>query len=74
MISKLPTRPLGSSGLEQTGAIVGTRSAEPVDGWIGAGALKLTAADLETIAVTIERTGGGAGPRRPMQAHLAAAS
>jgi aryl-alcohol dehydrogenase-like predicted oxidoreductase len=57
-----------------TGAIVGARSAEQVDGWIGAATLKLTAADLDTIAAAITRTGAGAGPSRPAQVHLATAS
>jgi aryl-alcohol dehydrogenase-like predicted oxidoreductase len=57
-----------------TGAIVGARSAEQVNGWIGAATLKLTAADLDTIAAAIERTGAGAGPSRPMQVHLATAT
>jgi len=48
-----------------TGAIVGARSAEQVDGWIGAAALTLTATDLDEIALAIERTGAGMGPRRP---------
>jgi aryl-alcohol dehydrogenase-like predicted oxidoreductase len=57
-----------------TGAIVGARSAEQVDGWIGAATLKLTAADLDTIVAAIARTGAGAGPARPAGVHLAAAS
>ena len=48
-----------------TGAIVGARSAEQVDGWIGAATLSLTALDLEEIAQAIERTGAGTGPARP---------
>ena len=48
-----------------TGAIVGARSAEQVDGWIGAATLKLSAADLHSIATAIARTGAGAGPLRP---------
>jgi aryl-alcohol dehydrogenase-like predicted oxidoreductase len=48
-----------------TGAIVGARSAEQVDGWIGAATLKLSAADLNNIATAIARTGAGAGPLRP---------
>lgn len=48
-----------------TGAIVGARSAEQVDGWIGAAALTLTATDLDEIALAIERVGAGTGPRRP---------
>lgn len=48
-----------------TGAIVGARSAAQVDGWIGAAALELDAADLDEVAAAIERTGAGRGPARP---------
>jgi aryl-alcohol dehydrogenase-like predicted oxidoreductase len=48
-----------------TGAIVGARSPEQVDGWIAAAALKLDAQDLDEIAAAIARTGAGAGPARP---------
>jgi aryl-alcohol dehydrogenase-like predicted oxidoreductase len=48
-----------------TGAIVGARSAEQVDGWIGAATLALTAEDLDDIALAIETTGAGSGPTRP---------
>jgi aryl-alcohol dehydrogenase-like predicted oxidoreductase len=48
-----------------TGAIVGARSPEQVDGWIDAGNLELTSADLDEIARAIERTGAGSGPARP---------
>jgi aryl-alcohol dehydrogenase-like predicted oxidoreductase len=48
-----------------TGAIVGARNAEQVDGWIGAAALTLDAADLESISAAMERTGAGLGPTRP---------
>ena len=48
-----------------TGAIVGARSAEQVEGWIGAATLSLNAADLEEIAKAIEKTGVGTGPARP---------
>jgi aryl-alcohol dehydrogenase-like predicted oxidoreductase len=48
-----------------TGAIVGARSSQQVDGWIGAAALMLTAGDLDEIALAIERTGAGQGPTRP---------
>jgi aryl-alcohol dehydrogenase-like predicted oxidoreductase len=51
-----------------TGAIVGARSAEQVDGWVGAATLTLTPQDLDEIALTIERTGAGAGPTRPASA------
>jgi aryl-alcohol dehydrogenase-like predicted oxidoreductase len=48
-----------------TGAIVGARSPEQVDGWIAAADLRLDAAELEAIAAAIGRTGAGAGPVRP---------
>ena len=51
-----------------TGAIVGARSAEQVDGWIGAATLALTVQDLDDIAAAIERTGAGSGPARPARA------
>ena len=47
-----------------TGAIVGARSADQVDGWVGAASLALTAADLDEIAAAIERSGAGEGPAR----------
>ena len=48
-----------------TGAIVGARNAEQVEGWIGAAALSLSALDLEEIARAIEKTGAGTGPEVP---------
>jgi aryl-alcohol dehydrogenase-like predicted oxidoreductase len=48
-----------------SGAIVGARSPEQVDGWIGAAGLVLDAADLDAIAAAIEQTGAGTGPVRP---------
>lgn len=48
-----------------TAAIVGARTPQQVDGWIGAGAVRLTPADLEAIAVAVENTGAGSGPVRP---------
>jgi aryl-alcohol dehydrogenase-like predicted oxidoreductase len=57
-----------------TGAIVGARSAEQVDGWIGAAHLKLSAADLNSMATALARTGAGAGPLRPAPVHHVAAS
>lgn len=54
---------LAGKGL--TGAIVGARSAEQVDGWIGAALLDLSAADLDEIADALARTGAGSGPTRP---------
>ncbi len=56
-----------------TGAIVGARSAEQVDGWIGAATLTLTAIDLDDIAMAIERTGAGQGPTRPAAARIVSA-
>ena len=47
-----------------TGAIVGARSAEQVDGWIDAARVSLTSADLEEIAGAVTRSGAGAGPVR----------
>jgi aryl-alcohol dehydrogenase-like predicted oxidoreductase len=48
-----------------TGAIVGARSPEQVDGWVQAAALELSAADLEEIAAALKRTAAGGGPMRP---------
>jgi aryl-alcohol dehydrogenase-like predicted oxidoreductase len=45
-----------------TGAIVGARSPEQVDGWIDAASIKLTPSDLEEIAGAIDRTSAGTGP------------
>jgi aryl-alcohol dehydrogenase-like predicted oxidoreductase len=47
------------------GAIVGARSAEQVDGWIGAASFELTDADLDEVAAGVEETGAGSGPVRP---------
>jgi aryl-alcohol dehydrogenase-like predicted oxidoreductase len=52
-----------------TGAIVGARSPQQVDGWIDAVTIKLSAADLEEIAEAITRTGAGAGPTMPQLQH-----
>ena len=51
-----------------TGAIVGPRSADQVDGWIGAGRLVLTEADLDEIEVAIIELEVGTGPTRPQKA------
>ncbi len=48
-----------------TGAIVGARGPEQVDGWIAAAGLRLEPDDLAAIAAAIERTGAGSGPLRP---------
>ncbi|HKN65390.1 MAG TPA: aldo/keto reductase [Gemmatimonadaceae bacterium] len=50
-----------------TGAIVGARSPEQVDGWIDAARIELTAEDLDEIAGALERTGAGTGATRPPQ-------
>ncbi|MER6306856.1 aldo/keto reductase [Streptomyces sp. NPDC001657] len=48
-----------------TGAIVGARTARQVDGWITAGAVELTRADLDEIATAITTSRAGTGPARP---------
>jgi aryl-alcohol dehydrogenase-like predicted oxidoreductase len=48
-----------------TGAIVGARTPEQVDGWIAAAPLDLTLSDLDQIAQAIGQTGAGAGPALP---------
>jgi aryl-alcohol dehydrogenase-like predicted oxidoreductase len=48
-----------------SGAIVGARSPQQVDGWIQGGELQLDASDLAEIARAIERTAAGSGPLRP---------
>jgi aryl-alcohol dehydrogenase-like predicted oxidoreductase len=48
-----------------TGAIVGARRPDQVDGWIGAADVALTPADLDEIAVAVQATGAGAGPEHP---------
>jgi aryl-alcohol dehydrogenase-like predicted oxidoreductase len=48
-----------------SGAIVGARSPQQVDGWIGAATLNLTSSDLQEISAAIQRTGAGAGPTLP---------
>ena len=45
-----------------TGAIVGARSPEQVDGWIEAGRLTLAPGELAEIGRAIESTGAGSGP------------
>jgi aryl-alcohol dehydrogenase-like predicted oxidoreductase len=48
-----------------SGAIVGGRAPEQVDGWVGAAGLTLSAADLDEIAAAVEATGAGSGPADP---------
>jgi len=47
-----------------TGAIVGARSAEQVDGWIDGGRVTLGPDELDTIAAAVLMTGAGTGPVR----------
>jgi aryl-alcohol dehydrogenase-like predicted oxidoreductase len=55
-----------------TGAIVGARTPEQVDGWLDAATLVLAPTDLDDIAAAIKRTGAGTGPARPRQTGQAA--
>ena len=48
-----------------TGAIVGARSPEQVEGWIGAAGVRLGSADLDDVAAAIAASGAGSGPVRP---------
>ena len=48
-----------------TGAIVGARTPEQVDGWVQAASVELTAIDLQEIATAIDLTKAGKGPDRP---------
>jgi aryl-alcohol dehydrogenase-like predicted oxidoreductase len=47
------------------GAIVGARNPSQVDGWIGAGDVRLSDKDLDDIAAALAETGAGAGPTHP---------
>ena len=51
-----------------SGAIVGARSPEQVDGWIESASLELTEEDLAKIAGAVRATGAGEGPADPRQA------
>jgi aryl-alcohol dehydrogenase-like predicted oxidoreductase len=48
-----------------TGAIVGARHPNQVDGWVGGARVQLDAEALERIAMVIEETGAGRGPSAP---------
>jgi aryl-alcohol dehydrogenase-like predicted oxidoreductase len=48
-----------------TGAIVGARRPDQVDGWLPAATLKLGSVDLDEIAASIRRSGAGRGPTHP---------
>ena len=48
-----------------TGAIVGARTPDQVDGWIGAASLELDPGDLDEIARAVAQSGAGSGPALP---------
>jgi aryl-alcohol dehydrogenase-like predicted oxidoreductase len=48
-----------------SGAIVGARAPEQIDGWLRAASLELTVGDLDEIAAAISASGAGSGPVRP---------
>jgi aryl-alcohol dehydrogenase-like predicted oxidoreductase len=54
-----------------SGAIVGARSPQQVDGWIAAGNLTLEPEDLEEIAAALENTQAGVGPTHPVRSAAA---
>lgn len=48
-----------------TGAIVGARAPEQIEGWLRAASLELRTEDLDEIAAAIAHSGAGTGPVRP---------
>jgi aryl-alcohol dehydrogenase-like predicted oxidoreductase len=48
-----------------SGAIVGARSPQQVDGWLAAARLVLNDKDLTEIAAAVASSGAGTGPPRP---------
>jgi aryl-alcohol dehydrogenase-like predicted oxidoreductase len=48
-----------------TGAIVGARRPDQIEGWLAGGSLRLTDEDQAQIAAAVELTGAGSGPVRP---------
>ena len=48
-----------------TGAIVGARRPDQVDGWLPAADLEFSAEELDELAAVIAATGAGSGPARP---------
>jgi aryl-alcohol dehydrogenase-like predicted oxidoreductase len=48
-----------------SGAIVGARSPQQVDGWLAAAELVLNDKDLTEIAAAVASSGAGTGPSRP---------
>ena len=57
-----------------SGAIVGARSPQQVDGWIPAGTIELTPSDLEQIGRALRETHAGSGPVMPNVSQLAGSS
>lgn len=51
-----------------TGAIVGARTTEQVDGWLPAASVQLTGQDIQELADAVRRTGAGEGPAAPGRA------
>ncbi len=51
-----------------SGAIVGARSADQVDGWLPAAHVHLSDEDLDAVGAALERTKTGSGPTRPPSA------
>lgn len=51
---------LGFRGV--SGAIVGARTPEQIDGWLGAGAVDLSLDDIALVAGAIQESGAGSGP------------
>ncbi len=54
-----------------TGAIVGSRRPEQIDGWIAAGELELDDTALADLAQALDKTGAGAGPTSPRPGRIA---
>jgi aryl-alcohol dehydrogenase-like predicted oxidoreductase len=50
-----------------TGAIIGARNAQQLDGWVDAASLVLTVAELDQIAAAIASSSAGNGPAHPRQ-------
>jgi aryl-alcohol dehydrogenase-like predicted oxidoreductase len=48
-----------------TGAVVGARTAQQVDGWIEGATVQLSERDLHVIAAALVESGAGSGPARP---------
>ncbi len=51
-----------------SGAIVGARSADQVDGWLPAAHVRLSEEDLDAVGAALDATRAGSGPTRPPRA------